>query len=412
VRAQPAERNAALGVLGVVLALGLSACDARITDPGPVDDQSLDQPLANAAIVNGMSKALSRALGYIAYTGAAVSREVVASGSTTLFGITIRQQQGLLDPAVSETNDHWQYAQQARWVAEDGARRMRLSLGDQFKSSALAAEALVHVGFSNRLLGENMCDGVIDGGPIESRTVYFTRAQAAFSEAITVASAAGNQNLELAARAGRASVRVWLADWPGAVADARMVPSSFVYQARYTASDLDQYNRLYWANGNQPYRGHSVVGTFYDSYYLTTNDPRTPWQRDPAIPFGARGNVPWYFQTKFDRRESPINLASGREMRLIVAESMLRSGDWQGGIAAINQMRSELGVVAWTASNSTEAWVVLKRERGIELWLEGRRLGDLGRWLAEQVPGDVEDMTGRNTCFPIGQTERDANPNL
>ena len=37
-------------------ALVLSACDARIIDPGPVSDESLDQAVANAAIVNGMAK--------------------------------------------------------------------------------------------------------------------------------------------------------------------------------------------------------------------------------------------------------------------------------------------------------------------------------------------------------------------
>jgi hypothetical protein len=121
-----------------------------------------------------MAKSLSHALGYISYTGAAISREVVASGSMALFGITVKQRAGLLDPATNETNDHWQFAQQARWVAEDGVRRMRVTLGDKFATTALAAEALVYVGYSNRLLGENMCDGVIDGGPIEPRTVYFT----------------------------------------------------------------------------------------------------------------------------------------------------------------------------------------------------------------------------------------------
>jgi hypothetical protein len=59
-----------------------------------------------------------------------------------------------------------------------------------------------------------------------------------------------------------------------------------------------------------------------------------------------------------------------------------------------------------------EAWTALKRERGIELWLEGRRLGDLRRWLAAGAPGEAEDMSGRDTCFPIGTTELDTNPNV
>jgi hypothetical protein len=395
-----------------IAAFAALGCGGRITDPGPVDDAALDEPLAHRALVNGMSKTLSRALGYIAYTGAAASREVVGSGSTALFGITVKQRSGLLDPAFAETNDHWQFAQQARWVAEDGVRRMRDALGPDFASSALAAEALVHAGFANRLLGENMCDAVIDGGPKQPRRVYFERAETAFSEAITVAAAAANPNLERAARAGRASVRVWLDNWAGAAADAATVPAAFAYQARYSAIELDQYNRLFWSNSNQPYRAHSVVGTFYDSYYQATADPRTRWARNPAIPNGTQLNVPWYFQTKFDKRESPMNLASGREMRLIVAESQLRSSNWQGAVATINVTRAEVGVPAWSASSSAEAWVSLKRERGIELWLEGRRLGDLHRWLSEGTPGAVEDMTGRNTCFPIGQNELDANTNL
>ena len=83
-----------------------------------------------------------------------------------------------------------------------------------------------------------------------------------------------------------------------------------------------------------------------------------------------------------------------------------------GALAAMNQTRSDLGIPLWNASNSTEAWGALKRERGIQLWLEARRLGDLHRWREGNVPGDVEDMTSRSTCFPIGQTERDANPNF
>ena len=408
----PVLRRTRQTVVALVAVFAFVACDERIIDPGPVSDESLDQPLANAALVNGMAKSLSKALGYISYTGAAVSREVVASGSMALFGITVKQRAGLLDPASNETNDHWMFAQQARWVAEDGVRRMRQTLGDKFATTAIAAEALVFVGYSNRLLGENMCDGVIDGGPKESRTVYFDRADAAFTEAITIAAASSAPTLEMAARAGRATVRVGLGNWTGAVADAKLVPSSFAYQAKYTALDLDQYNRIYWANSNQPYRAHSVVTTFYENYYKTTNDPRTPWKINPAIPTGTQTNVLWYFQTKFDKRESPVNLATGREMRLIVAESLIRSGDWQGAVTALNQLRSEVAVAPWSAANSTEAWVDLKRERGIELWLEGRRLGDLSRWIADKTPGDVEDMSGRNTCFPIGQTEIEANPNF
>jgi hypothetical protein len=376
-----------------------------------VSDDQLDKEVALPAVVNGMARSFIRALNYIAFTGAGASREIVASSNGGPFGITLRQAQGILDPSTDETNDHWVFAQQARWVAEDGVRRIRATLGERFAGSALAAQALVYVGYANRLLGENMCVGVIDNGPAQPRTIYFDRAQAAFTEAIAIAHTAGDAQLESAARAGRAAARIWLGDWAGAVSDASLVPRAFLYQAHYTTLEQDQYNRIYWSNANQPYRDHSVIGTFYESYYENFADPRTPWKKNPAIPNGI-SNVPWYFQTKFAGRDSPINLSTGREMRLIIAESLLLSGDWQGSLSEINQLRSSVGVAPWTASGVDETWTVLRRERGIELWLEGRRLGDLFRWNASGRPGDAADTIGRHSCFPIGQTELNSNPNL
>lgn len=397
-----------LAAAGCVVIAG--GCDVSVTNPGSIGDDYLDDPAAHQAVVNGMSRSLSRALNYLALTGAGSTRELLASGGT-VFGITLKQRAGLLDPAFEETNDHWQFSQQARWVAEDGVRRMRESLDDSFSSSPLAAQALLNVGFANRLLGENMCASVIDLGPAGPRSVYFERAEAAFTEAIAVATASGNATLANAARAGRAGVRVWIANWSGASSDASLVPLTFAHQARYSASDLDQYNRVYWGSANQPYRAHTVAGTFYDTYFTTTGDVRVRWQKNASVPVGPLGN-PWYIQMKFDRRESPINLATGREMRLIVAEAMLRSGDWQSALVAINQLRAATGVPLATAVDPTQAWTALKRERGIELWLEGRRLGDLYRWAQDKTPGATDDMTGRSVCFPIGQSEINANPNL
>lgn len=397
--------------ISLVAALILAACDLSPTNPGPVQDDALDRPSAHPALVSGMARALSRAVNWIAYTSGAVTMEIASAGGTSVFGISLLQRQGVLDPASAEADVHWQYAQQARWVAEDGVRRMRRVLGNEFASSALGGEALVYVGFANRLLGENMCQAVIDGGPAEPRTVFLARAEAAFTEVLAMSATLDDAEIAHAARAGRASVRASLGNWAGAVEDARLVPPAFVFAVRNTDVEQDQYNRIYWANSNQPYRNHTVYGTFYESYYETTGDPRASWARDPAVPTGS-SNIPWYFQTKYTSKDAPIALVSEREMRLLLAEAVLRDGGWQTAIDAINALRAETGVGPWTVTGVDETWSALKRERGIEFWLEGRRLGDLQRWLAEGVPGQAEDMTDRSTCFPIGRTELDANPNL
>ena len=53
----------------------------------------------------------------------------------------------------------------------------------------------------------------------------------------------------------------------------------------------------------------------------------------------------------------------------------------------INALREEAGVAPREASGQTEPWRWMKRERGIELWLEARRLGDRRRWIEEDIPG-------------------------
>ncbi|NNM32086.1 MAG: hypothetical protein HKO53_03425, partial [Gemmatimonadetes bacterium] len=72
-----------------------------------------------------------------------------------------------------------------------------------------------------------------------------------------------------------------------------------------------------------------------------------------------------------------------------------------------------------------EAWTALKFERGVELWLEGRRLGDFFRWDRDATPGDRDPLevpsgdqlvgshlVQQDLCFPISEGEKDTNPNI
>lgn len=401
-----------------VAALALAAgCDLKVTNPGPIQATFLDNTAALTAVVNGAGRDLGEALNWTAYTGAAVTKEVLPSGSTAAFGISVRQQIGVLSN--DDGGDWWNQAQRARWTAEDGVRRVKEVLGTSATNSATLAQALVWVGYSNRHLAEHFCDAVINGGAKQPYTVYLERAEAAFTEAITVATAANNAGIRDAATAGRASVRLLRGNLAGASADAALIPSNtFVYRMPYYVNTVDQYNRIYWASANQPYRAHTVWGTFYENYRRTTRDPRVPFDSSLTIRFGDAavtslgGQVRWYFQTKYPVRESSINLSSGWEMRLIEAEALLVGNDIAGALAKMNIRRTALSLPQLTASNTTEAWEALKRERGIELWLEGRRMGDQRRWAALNRPGVSDDMTGRALCFPIPLSELETNPNL
>ena len=243
----------------------------------------------------------------------------------------------------------------------------------------------------------------------------------------------GTGNLAMAARAGRASVKAFMGDLPGAAADAANVPDDFQWDLPYwdTYGDATR-NRIQFASQAEPYKAHTQRYTKYEDYAMSENNP----DGDPRVPYRVTdetgdaavqccGQVPWWPQTKYPDAGADIPLSKGSEMRLIEAEAMLDGGDLDGAMAKINALRDAVGFEHATAANTTEGWTALKHERGVELWLEGRRLGDFFRWNRDNTPGDrhaLEMPSGsqnegshlvqQDLCFPISRGEVDTNPNV
>lgn len=444
----------AVGGLAVVLALSLGACDFSVTNPGPAGDEFLDDPEAFEAVVNGANRAFNDAWNEVARVMGSATREIFPSGNTGNFGINTNERRGVLDP--QDQGAQWDPAQQARWVAEDAIRRFGEVLDDAaFNSNEEVARAYLWAGYANRLLGENFCDVVIDGGAIQDGpTGYFERAEGHFGNAMTVAAAAGADEVGLAAQGGRASVRVNLGDWAGAAADANAVIAAddeFEFETPMSAASTDQYNSIFYASQNQPYRVHTTWNTFYEDYFESTDDPRTPWITDPDFPEGSFGigdfgTVPWLPQRKYDARDDGVDMTDAREMWLILAEYELvvNSDPAAAGDIINNDIRATVpgaSLPDWPVGTMAEAWDALIRERGIELWLEGRRAGDRTRWAASEempwqlradIPGslDVHEIpsetepvhekgmgtflhpTDSRVCIPVPDSEIDTNPNI
>lgn len=416
----------------VIAVVSLAGCDLTPTNPGPVLDEFLDDPGAMEAIVNGMGRAFQDAFNYFNQTGSAVTRQIHTAGATGHFGVSILKQHGIID--FEEADAYWSRGSRAIWVAEHGIDRFeRVMEAAAFNSSPLVAQAFLWEGYTNRIMGEHMCEAVLNGGPLEPSEVYLQRAEEAFSGAIQVGGQANTPNIVMAATAGRASVRALRNDWVGAVADAGAVPSNFVYQLQFNRFTEDQYNRIAHSSKGEPLSSLAVWNIFYEDYYTETGDPRTPWDFNPDNPVGdARvgdvGHVPFQFQTKFGnppRDDHPANLSSGWEMRLIEAENMLRNGQWGDAIDHINVRRADVGVDPYVATDEEHAWTLFWQERGIELWIEARRMADLRRWDEQGLPGERHPLEtpghpdiqhplfeNQSLCFPIPDSERETNPNV
>lgn len=423
------------GVAGVgaalLLTLSATACDFNVVNPGPVEDAFLDNRTAHDAMANGVQVQLADALTNVSYTTGAVTRELFPAGSTGSFGITGAQQTGII--RYDDGHVSWTAPQRARRMANDFMARFEANENVTVQGYEPAVRIALWGGYANRLLGDAFCTAVRDGGAAEPRTVFWTDAENWFTR--TIALAGGSYpDITTAAHAGRASVRANLGDWTGAMSDAAQVPDDFSWGMPYTRQESSQHNRIFYAGANTPYRAHTVWNTPYEQYYLDTNDPRTPWDLNPDIPRGDAGlailnneRALWYFQEKHDEPDSPHELSSGWEMRLLEAEERLRAGQYDAvTLELINRHRVQLGLAPWTPTlgNEDEFWEVYMRERGIELWLNGRRMIDLTRWKAFGIsddllhplerPGHPDSylVAGRTLAYPIPQAEYETNPNL
>lgn len=411
----------------VVVALALLVGGCEVTNPGPVQDDFLNLPDSHDALVTGAERMLVEAMNEVAYTGAVVAHEIFPGGATT-GGHTPLIQGGSLIP--EETNDYWNLTQRARFIGEDAVRRFT-TVAESVDPNTLA-RAYVWAGYANRLLGENWCQVAFDGGSAEDPDVALERAEQNFTDALAVVT---DGDLESAAYAGRAQVRLLLGDWAGADSDAAMVPTDFVLTVDADGGDTDTRNNIYWGNANLPYRQFTMHFTYYYDYYTDTGDPRVAWEEDPEFPLANAslqgfGQVPWSRPLKYNSTDADYRMASGREMRLVQAEALLRNSNFVDAMPLINGIRTAVEsdidgdpLDPWTAANIDEAWTALMRERAIELHMEARRLADLERWEDGAVPGDIElaDFGAQSTlftqfpdarCFPIPESEINTNTNI
>jgi hypothetical protein len=311
-------------------------------------------------------------------------------------------------------------------VAEDAVRRLQEVAGEDFGDNEdLAARAYLHAGLANRMLGEDFCQVVFDGGSAQPHTAAFDRAIGHLQNAIQYGQQTGQSEIVTAARAGLAQVHVGLGNWSDAVSAAEQVPTDFVFNA--TADGQDLPNETWFETHERPEM--SAYQTLAGS--TGGDDPRAPWT-DCTVEAnnctevqGADGGTPHYRQEKWPSDDSDIPAAKGTEMRLIEAEAELRSGNVDDAVAAMNEARNHYGIDPLDSdtisSSSTsfdagdQAWSILDDERHLTLWLEGRRLHDLRRWDHPFLNGGSVVYPGiseRAACFPVAQNECQVNDNI
>jgi hypothetical protein len=398
-------RMAALGIL-----LPLAACSDLLTldveAPGRIADEDLNNPDAVGGLVVGMSFDLTDAVD-ATLQDVAIANGNLWHGGSYDFG-TIPAGSFINDP--EDWNGEYGSMSQARWVAENGLKRIaRVLEPEVYSRNGDVARAYLLGGFANRLMGELQCRTTIDGGPDLPHTEHFNRADSLFSRAITIGQAAGRTDVVNAAYGGRASIRAWLGQWTQAKADAAQVPEGFSYSSIFSVAN--QNDLVYETHTRREF---TVWGTMWVDY---PDDPRVPW----FIPLDGSGNpllgqdgaTLHYRQDKLTEPGDDVRLTHYAEMRVLLAEGALRNNEYSVAQGYLNQARDSYGMDPLTLStDNAEAWATLRVERYAATWLENRRLWDQRRWSAEGGVMADPFSQGRDLCFPISDEEMRANVNV
>lgn len=439
------NRNYSLRIAGIfMLAVLFYSCDLSVDNPGSVEDQDLNNPEGIRAVVNGVQGDFANATttpggGGIYTSGALLSDELVHCGTWMPIrmlsdGVTINTE--------PENQSRWAQSSRARWTAENARTRIENTDGVPNDGEEMAKVTLF-AGFANRMMGDNFCDAVIDGGERQDNSVFHERAVDFFSDAITLADNLGNNQLLNAAYAGRAQTHMMLGNWELAVQDARQVGTGFRYEQIHSSNSSREYNGVYrWTGDGYQTNQTTVWGTPFEEWGNEVNGENEEAEGDPRVSYemifdgdeiqlGGDNDRPLYYTRKYGSLGDNIPIVKGTEMRLIEAEYQIMQGEFEIAIGYMNEVRE------YHSNNGTEldeldpdeydtadeVWELHMKERGIELWLEGRRVADLRRWMADDrsVPFqviresddemvsvlDVEDM-----CLAVSSDEEDANPNL
>lgn len=282
------------------------------------------------------------------------------------------------------------------------------------------ARAAFASGYGMIILAEMFCEGVIRVSPPIPTNALLDSATVRLQQVVAIgsanpASATEARNLANAARVGIARALLQqntAASRAAAVTEAAAVPAGFSFSLEYI-DDPTNRGRL----GNSVFfwnfsRESLVVGPEWRAI-RDAGDTRISY--DNAGRVAQDGELQFFRQQKHPNFGSPIRLASKLEADYIAAEA---SGDPVLQLNLVNARRA-VGGQGLFAGTPAAIFAELMRQRAIDFWLEGKRMGDFRR-----NPGAVPFIlqpgnnyykpalgpVGSQTCIPIPLAEKDNNP--
>ncbi|MCW9705581.1 hypothetical protein [Fodinibius salsisoli] len=418
--------------IGALSLLFITAgCDVlKVNNPNSLVEEDLGNPAAAPAIANGAEATLTEALGNLLAPYSTATDELTWIGTRDAWQDL---DQGELENPLNEFSDGaFNAISESRWTADNAISRLE---GFREEGTLEQAQPLVRsylygavnylaiaASFNNVVIGDRQ-EAVPPVGEENMATLYDT-AISYLDQGLELSSSGSEWEVRLLAVRARAYFEqaLWnklnpdvatgdpLVQSTEAVNDAKAAlalaenGTDWNYQLEVT-SETPSNNMAFQVNERLELRiGNTFVTPTEDNTKAESVSLEDPIDEVPAPYLVNRIN------TFVEANEyADITIASVRELHLIIAEDALARDDEEAFQTAINNLRSLDGLSAY--ENQLPAVDLLKHERQVNLFLQGRRLADLYRFEESSTEWLLSRVEAGN-FFPITITEIRANPNI
>lgn len=444
------RRGVGLLTLGVGLAF-LGGCTAidnllKVSNPSQLQEDAVNDPSLIPVLVNSVEGAMVDALDYYQiWIGSMFTDQQITGvnweATARLSQRIVRYDEGDADGMFSNLHD-------LRAMADSVVGRFKGGLLEGATSDWRTAYAQAYAGYGYIMLGDNMCESTVDVG----ETIYgpldmYQFAVERLEDALTMAGAAGDADIQNLARAGLARAHLNLGNYSQAASYGGQVSPGFEWWIQYAGDDNqdapgnNMYSNINGANHRIGVHPHFLAGG-PDNWlqkdlqpFLT--DPRV--QHYPYWRTGHNALSPLYTpyqglrysgyngqaiadggQPAAYTRGDDILLADYNSAQHDRWEAINAQGTDAAGVLAFVNARRAVGHQAPVDLAGQALTMELRDQRGRDLFLGGFRLADLRRWLrggTDMFPSGQHPTTewgqyGDATCFPMPVEEYEGNPNI
>ena len=403
----------------MLLFVTAGGCDGilDVDDPGSIDEDQLRSPENEELIVAGVRGQFQYTFSYSSLWAQMLTDELKMEH-------TFADYRPIASREVDETNviteNLFNFWTKSVRHAQDAVEYLEEFHGDEAREHHNMQKVLTYGGYSLIHYAEVFCEGTLDVSEAYTNDELFGMAVDMFDDALDVADRldASDEVMEFRhlANLGMARAKLNLGEMDQAAQYAAEVPEDFESWLRYSDENAREYNQLY---------GGATESRFISpgSDFLGEDDIRVPHSDERVGNLVTGTDIYQLFSPmNYEDWSEPIQqytdvrFANGLEARYIRAEA---EGPSEYTLDLVNDRRDFAGQeeVDYTGD---ELMAELRYQKARDFFLTGTRLGDIRRYKnlydVDYFPtGEVPlygGSYGNVTCFPIPQSEVNANPNL